>query len=63
MENRSRATGNGELTFGEIGEILGITPQMARVHYHSGMMKLRSRRRTPAIQSLLRLAETKATLR
>jgi DNA-binding CsgD family transcriptional regulator len=62
MEHEDRAIGR-ELTFSEIGERLGISTQMARKHYLSGLAKLRRRRHTPAVQALLRLVETKAMLR
>jgi DNA-binding CsgD family transcriptional regulator len=63
MENNGRTRGNGERSFEEIGQELGITGTTAQALYTSGMRKLRSRRRTPAMQNLLRLVETKAMLR
>jgi hypothetical protein len=51
------------MSFEEIGSELGIAGCTARALYTSGMRKLQSRRRTPCVQNLLRLVESKAMLR
>jgi hypothetical protein len=51
MENRSY--GDEAMTFDEIGAILGIKAGTARALFTSGMVKLRSRCRTPLFQELL----------
>lgn len=50
------------MSFEDIGAALRISPQMARRHFQTGMAKLIRRRRTPAIQQLLRLAKSKSRL-
>lgn len=55
--------GNAAMSFSEIGSALGIAGGTAQALYASGMRKLRSRRRAPSVQNLLRLVQSKAMLR
>jgi DNA-binding CsgD family transcriptional regulator len=52
-----------EMTFDEIAHELGIKPNTVRMHFQSGMAKLRTRHRTPAFQALHDLADDMARLR
>ena len=64
MANYSREPrGDAAMSFEEIGSELKISSCTAQKHFHSGMRKLQSRRRTPSVQNLLRLVESKAMLR
>jgi DNA-directed RNA polymerase sigma subunit (sigma70/sigma32) len=63
MENQGSSRGNGERTFEEIGDALGITAGTARALYARGIRKLRSRRNTPLLRNLMNLVESKANLR
>ncbi len=65
MQNARARRGNEEnglLTFDAIAHSLGITRQMAQLHYTTGMAKLRLRRLTPRFQVLKRLLESREAL-
>lgn len=61
-QGRPQLSGS-EMSFEEIAADLHITASTARKLFASGLAKLRSRRRTPAFQVLLHIAQGKARLR